>query len=189
MFDSWESVLALVAAILIAYAVILWLGTIVWVYRDIRERTRDSWSHTVSVLMIVLFNIPGLILYLVLRPRETLLETYERRLETEALIRELPERGACPRCQRAVQADFLLCPYCRAALREPCSACGRALELSWSACPYCGAQGPQQVVASPATPVGAAPPFHQAAPSTPPAPGQATSPGAPQATTTGRPTP
>ena len=48
MSDSWQPIFALVAAILIAYAILLWLGTIVWVYRDSRERTRDSWSHTVS---------------------------------------------------------------------------------------------------------------------------------------------
>ena len=29
MFDSWESIVALVVAILIAYSVVLWLGLIV----------------------------------------------------------------------------------------------------------------------------------------------------------------
>ena len=76
MFGSAQPIIALVAAILIAYAVILWLGTLVWVYRDIRERTRDTWSQNVSWLLVLVFNIPGLILYLVLRPRETLVEAY-----------------------------------------------------------------------------------------------------------------
>ncbi len=152
MFDSWQPVLALVAAILVAYAVILWLGTVVWVYRDSRERTRDTWSHTVSVLLVILFNLPGLILYLVLRPRETLLEAYERRIETEALMGDMPERRVCPACQRAARADYLLCPYCRTALRQACSRCSKPLELTWIACPYCGAQGPQQILV-PATPL------------------------------------
>ncbi len=164
MFDDWESIVAVVAAILIAYGVILWLGIVVWTYRDIRERTRDGWSHAVAALLVLLFNIPGLILYLILRPHETLTEAYERRLEAEALMRDLPEqRPTCPNCDRPTKEEFLLCPYCRTKLREPCTGCGRALELGWTACPYCGAQGPR-TVAPAATPVGtgsSAPPMAQ----------------------------
>jgi len=149
LFDDWQSAFAVVAAILIAYGVILWIGTIVWTYRDIRERTRDSWSQTVAVALVVLFNIPGLIIYLILRPGETLSEAYERRLENEAIRRDLAEQlRSCPNCSRPAEEDFLLCPYCRARLREPCASCSRPLELSWVACPYCGSTGPQPVTAA-----------------------------------------
>lgn len=149
MFDSWEPVVALVAALLIAYAVVLWLGTLVWVFRDSRERTRDGWTQTVALLLVIVFNFPGLLLYLLLRPRETLTEAYERRLEAEALMRDLPEpRPACPTCNRPMREDFLLCPYCRSKLRQPCTGCGQALELGWTACPYCGAPGPQAFAAT-----------------------------------------
>lgn len=173
MFDSWQPIFALVATILIAYAVILWLGTLVWVYRDIRERTRDTWSHTVSVLLVVIFNLPGLILYLVLRPRETLLEAYERRLETEALMGDMPERRVCPSCQRPTRPDYLVCPYCRTGLRQACAKCSKPLELTWVACPYCSAQGPQQMMMPPAAPP-AAPLASQ--PATPPVTTEAKSP-------------
>jgi len=173
MFDSWQPIFALVATILIAYAVVLWLGTLVWVYRDIRERTRDSWSHAVSVLLVVVFNLPGLILYLVLRPRETLLEAYERRLETEALMGDMPERRACPSCQRPARPDYLVCPYCRTGLRQACAKCSKPLELTWVACPYCGAQGPQQLTMPSAAPPAA--PF-ASQPATPPMTTEATSP-------------
>ena len=143
MFDGWESITALVAAILIAYAVVLWLGTVVWTYRDIQERTRDGWAQTVAVLLVVVFNLPGLFLYLILRPRETLAEAYERRIEAEAVLRELPEHHACPTCQRQMEDEYLVCPFCRTKLREPCSGCGRGLDLRWAACPFCGALGPQ----------------------------------------------
>lgn len=152
MFDSWQPVVALVASLLIAYAVVLWLGTLVWVFRDSRERTRDGWTQTVALLLVIVFNFPGLLLYLLLRPRETLTEAYERRLEAEALMRDLPEpRPACPNCARAVREEFLLCPYCRTRLHQPCPGCTRPLELGWAACPYCGAQGPQAAVAAAAS--------------------------------------
>ena len=157
MFDNWEFIVAVVAAVLIAYAVVLWLGIIVWTFRDIGERTRDGWSQTVSVVLVLVFNIPGLFLYLILRPHETLAETYERRLETEAIRQDLVEqRAACPNCQRPVKEEFLLCPHCRTKLQAPCAACGRALELSWATCPYCGAPGPQPAEITPAlAPTGA----------------------------------
>jgi RNA polymerase subunit RPABC4/transcription elongation factor Spt4 len=182
MFDGWESIVTLVAAILIAYAVILWLGVVVWTYRDIRERTRDGWSQSVSVLLVLLFNIPGLFLYLILRPRETLTEAYERRLEAEALMREFPEeRSACPSCERTVKETFLLCPYCRATLREPCKKCKQLLDLSWIACPICAADGPQTVAAPP---IMAQQPAYQSPPGPPPTPQAAPSEvGAPPAPT------
>jgi hypothetical protein len=137
------SIIAIVAAVLIAYAVILWLGTILWAYRDIRERTRDGMTQTIALLLVVIFNIPGLILYMILRPRETLSEAYERRLEAELLMREAPETVSCPGCLRHAREDFVICPYCRTKLRERCTSCGKHLDLQWSACPYCGAPGPQ----------------------------------------------
>lgn len=169
MFGSWQPVLAFVSALLIASLVFLWLGTVLWVYRDIRQRTHDTWTHYFSVALAFVFNLPGLILYLLLRPRDTMIEAYERRLETEALMSDMPERRICQRCGRAVKEDFLLCPYCRTVLRESCSGCGRTLELSWAACPYCGAQGPQPVAATPVM----APSSYAAAAPAPPLPTQA----------------
>jgi RNA polymerase subunit RPABC4/transcription elongation factor Spt4 len=163
MFDDWQSVLWVVGSILGAYGVVLWLGIIVWTYRDMRERTHDGWSQTVAVLLVGIFNVAGLFLYLLLRPHETLAEAYERRLEAELLVRDTPERRqACPRCERPANEDFLVCPYCRATLREPCLGCGRALELNWTACPYCGAEGPRTAV-PPAPPAAAEPPAPAAA--------------------------
>ena len=85
MFGSWESIATVVIVILIAYAVVLSIGAIYWTYRDVLGRTRDGWAQAVSVLLVAVFNMPGLLLYLVLRPHETLNEAYERRVEAEAL--------------------------------------------------------------------------------------------------------
>ena len=151
MFDDWQFIATVAAAVFIAYGIVLSLGIIVWTYRDIGERTRDGWSQAVSVMLVFLFNIPGLFLYLILRPRETLADTYERRLETEAIRQDLAEqRVACPNCQRPVKEEFLFCPHCRTKLQAPCAACGSALELSWATCPYCGAPGPQPAEITPA---------------------------------------
>jgi len=138
MFDSWESTVAVIVAVLISYAVVLWIGTIVWTYRDVRDRTHDAWTQSVSLLIVAVFNIFGLVLYLILRPHETLNEAYERRLEAEALQRDMPEpQPTCPGCQRGIKDYFIVCPQCRTKLRQPCASCDRPLDLAWTACPYC----------------------------------------------------
>jgi RNA polymerase subunit RPABC4/transcription elongation factor Spt4 len=136
---SWQDTVWLVVALVVAYCVVVWLSALAWVYRDVRNRTNDTVSQYVSVLLVLIFNLPGLFLYLVLRPQETMTEAYERTLETEAMLQELERVGTCPSCRRRIEEDYLLCPYCRTSLRKPCAQCGRALSFGWVACPYCGA--------------------------------------------------
>ncbi|MCH8008088.1 MAG: zinc ribbon domain-containing protein [Chloroflexi bacterium] len=175
MFDDSESIITFVVAILIAYAVVLWLGSVVWTYRDISSRTHDSWTQSVSVLIVVVFSLPGLFLYLVLRPQETLSDIYERRLEAEALMRDMPQpQPACPNCKQSVNSDYLVCPNCRTRLKEACANCSRPLELGWTACPYCAAPGPSAGAGKATT----------AEPSQPPQPASQQGPPPPRATST-----
>lgn len=137
---SWQDTVWLVAALLVAYGVVLWLSAIVWVYRDIKSRTNDLVSQLVSIVLALIFNLPGLLLYLILRPQETLSEAYERALEAEAMLQELERLETCPSCRRRIEDSYLLCPYCRTRLRQACTECGRALSFGWVACPYCGTE-------------------------------------------------
>src|SRR3989304_6995587 len=96
---------------------LLWLAIIVWVYRDIRERPRDMALQVLAVFVVLMFfpglNIPGLALYLMLRPRETLEEAYARSLEEEALLREIGDEGMCPSCRRFVERGWRVGPLCQ----------------------------------------------------------------------------
>jgi RNA polymerase subunit RPABC4/transcription elongation factor Spt4 len=138
--DNWENVATLGGTIAGAYILVLWIGIVAWTYRDIRDRTRDTAFQIVAVLLVLVFIIPGWIIYMILRPNETLAEAYARSLEEEALLQELEEQAICPSCKRYVTADFIICPYCRTQLKEPCTDCGRPLNFNWVACPYCMTQ-------------------------------------------------
>jgi RNA polymerase subunit RPABC4/transcription elongation factor Spt4 len=147
MFDSWpggswEATVRYVLALLLIYLAAVWVALVFWTYRDIRQRTRDPVLQTVAVLLVLLFFLPGHWVYLIVRPRYTLAELYERSLEEEALLQELEDQKACPTCKRRVQDDFLVCPSCRTQLKEPCRQCGRPLSYAWVACPYCGLEKP-----------------------------------------------
>lgn len=133
------TVLQLFIAFFGAYALAVWISLIIWTFRDIRARSRDIFAQLVSVLMVVFFNVPGILLYFLLRPRETLGERYERELAEEALLQDIEEKHACPACQQKVQPDFLFCPNCHTRLKRRCDNCHRITSLRWSICPYCGA--------------------------------------------------
>jgi RNA polymerase subunit RPABC4/transcription elongation factor Spt4 len=125
-------------ALSVTYLVALWFVLIVWTYRDSEARSRSVITQVFSTLMVMLFYLPGLILYLILRPKETLDIAFQRSLEEEYLLQDLEELPHCPSCHRYVEDDYRLCPHCQTQLRESCGSCGRLVDLKWSLCPYCG---------------------------------------------------
>jgi RNA polymerase subunit RPABC4/transcription elongation factor Spt4 len=131
-------VVEVVLAFLSAYFVAFWVGLILWTVRDIRSRTRDILVQLMATILVVVFGLPGLFLYWLLRPAETLAAAYDRALEEEAIMQDLEERAACPGCKQAIQSDFVLCPNCKTKLRNACASCGRLMNLKWTVCPYCG---------------------------------------------------
>jgi RNA polymerase subunit RPABC4/transcription elongation factor Spt4 len=132
------AILQVLLAFFGAFGLALWLSLIIWTFRDIRARTRDIFAVLLATLLVLIFNVPGLLLYLLLRPRETLAEQYERSLEEEALLQEIEDRRVCPSCHEPVEDDFLICPNCSTRLKNQCSNCNRLMRLEWNVCPYCG---------------------------------------------------
>lgn len=126
-----------VISILAAVVTALWIALIIWAFRDMRSRSHDTFAQALAAVVVALLNIPGLLVYLILRPRETLTEQYERALEEEALLQEIEARQVCPGCGHTIQGAWRLCPYCHTKLRKPCIHCGELLELPWNICPYC----------------------------------------------------
>jgi len=121
-----------------AFIFAFYAGLLIWTYRDIHARTRDVLGQILAVVLVAVFNLPGLLIYVLVRPRVTLAEAYERELTEEAIMRDLEPRKACPKCQRQVEADFILCPYCHEQLKLRCLSCNRLLNPEWTICPYCG---------------------------------------------------
>ncbi|TVR19111.1 MAG: zinc ribbon domain-containing protein [Anaerolineaceae bacterium] len=117
--------------------IIIWIGMILWTLRDIKNRSRDRVTRIGGTLLVILLNAPGLILYLFLRPPETLSETYEKSLEEEALLQEIEEKISCPGCGQPTKENWQICPNCHTQLKRVCINCRRLIELNWNICPYC----------------------------------------------------
>lgn len=120
-----------------AYALALWFALVIWTYRDITTRSTSTVTHIFSTLVVVLFWVPGAVIYLLLRPKETLEEAFQRTVEEEYLLQDLDDFQTCPSCSRTVRDDFVYCPNCRTRLRAECPGCHRLVDLRWEVCPYC----------------------------------------------------
>jgi hypothetical protein len=157
ILDIWDAGAWLTAAqfaglIIGTYIIILWVALVAWTYRDIRGRTTDTSMQGICTALTAVFFIPGLLLYIAVRPQETLAEAYSRKIEEEAFLREIQRQPACPACRRSVENDFNACPHCAASLREACASCGEPVAMAWIACPCCGAAREAQPVVSTAAP-------------------------------------
>jgi RNA polymerase subunit RPABC4/transcription elongation factor Spt4 len=123
------------------YIVLLWMATVIWTYRDIHARHEEALLQVLAVSMALLIPFAGLGVYMMLRPRQTISDRYERSLEEEYLRHDIEEQFVCPQCQRGIDHEFILCPHCHTALRRRCISCDHVIDLTWSICPYCGDDG------------------------------------------------
>ena len=95
-----------------------------------------------AVLVVAVLNLPGVLVYLILRPAHTLEEDYQKTLEEEALLASIEDQSLCPGCERRVKDDWQVCPNCHTKLKKGCLSCGKLMELPWNICPYCGTLAP-----------------------------------------------
>jgi RNA polymerase subunit RPABC4/transcription elongation factor Spt4 len=140
--NSLSGFIRVLIAFVGAVVVALWLALVVWTYRDIRARARDRLVHILATVLVALLSLPGVLVYLILRPARTLEEEYQQTLEEEALLQAIEDQAVCPGCERRVREDWQVCPNCQTKLKKPCHHCGKLMELPWNICPYCGTPAP-----------------------------------------------
>jgi RNA polymerase subunit RPABC4/transcription elongation factor Spt4 len=145
-----EEILARAVQVFLAlaggYLVVLWFALVVWTYRDIGSRSQSVVTQIFATLLSMLFFVPGALLYLLMRPRATLDEAFQRSLEEEYLLQDIEETSLCPSCQRQVSDDYLLCPHCQTSLKQPCTSCNQLIKIGWPICPYCGSDQSEQAI-------------------------------------------
>ncbi|MFH1012554.1 MAG: hypothetical protein V1760_02295 [Candidatus Peregrinibacteria bacterium] len=81
----------------LVYIGLLWLSIIIWVTRDSISRSGSLLFQTFAILLNIIIPILGVLLYLIIRPSQTLLERYyqemEQRLLQEAIEEKKPKPG------------------------------------------------------------------------------------------------
>ena len=87
--ENIESVLLGAAVVCCALVGLLVFGLAVWTARDSAARTRSRVLRLGSLALVLFVPVFGLVTYMLVRPRETVAERYEREMIEEILAREL----------------------------------------------------------------------------------------------------
>jgi hypothetical protein len=91
-------------------------------------------------VFIGLVPVVGWIIYLIVRPSETIDEIYWGDLERRYLKYEAKDLGDCPRCGSQLYPGFIFCPNCGKRLKRKCPKCEVYVDLDHKYCPNCGNQ-------------------------------------------------
>jgi RNA polymerase subunit RPABC4/transcription elongation factor Spt4 len=127
-----------IAGVFVAVSfVVFWVGLVWWVSQDVLTRTKDKIIVSAAVGLTAILGPVGILIYLVVRPRQTLKERYGEMMEQEMLL-QASAITICPTCQRIAQNDFVACPHCGTTLKKGCTNCGKLLDMEWVHCPFCG---------------------------------------------------
>ncbi len=136
--NTIATLIGIFVALMGAFFFAFWVAMGIWTLNDIRSRTRDWLAIVLASLLVLIFPLVGLVLYMMIRPRETLADVFDRALEEESLLRELEATLSCHRCGVPVQDNWNFCSSCHSQLRFACSSCGKAMRQEWSICVSCG---------------------------------------------------
>lgn len=147
--------------ILVIYLLILWASIIVWVTKDIINRTNNILFQIFSILTVVILTPLWIILYFIIRPAKTLFEKgytdpdfeeYEEEIYSDTLLAEIEKivnwkwfDSKCRSCDFDVKSDYKYCPNCRIELKKNCISCKKEIKDNWDYCPHCWSDQDQKV--------------------------------------------
>jgi len=143
-FDTFVSsaIVQMFMTALVFYLFVVWLAAAFWAFRDMHERSENPVLPYLAAALIILFTpflfYLGVIVYRVIRPSERLGEVYERNLAEEALLAEVEAIRSCPGCDKRIDPEWIICPWCRTRLNRVCPNCERLVGLDWTICAWCG---------------------------------------------------
>lgn len=140
--NTIATIIGIIMALLGAFLFAFWVAMGIWAFNDIRSRTRDWLAIALASMLVLVFPLVGLVLYMMVRPKESLADVFDRALEEESLLRELEGGLVCHRCGMPVQEHWNYCPHCHAQLRYACPTCGEPVRHEWSICVSCGSPLP-----------------------------------------------
>jgi hypothetical protein len=106
---------------IIVYFLVVWAAFIIWVIKDITNRSTSILVQAFSIIIIlVLTPIFGLPIYLLLRPGTTIGERYYEETTYLNEESEAEPEFICHACNSIVDREFRFCPECGSGLLMNC---------------------------------------------------------------------
>ena len=127
--------------------ILFWLVMIGWVWIDSGERTSKNSVRFVYLLLVIFLNIPGLVIYLIVRPSETIEQIYWADLERRYLKYETAELGDCSKCGSQLLPGYVHCSNCGNEIKRRCPKCGVLINKDHKFCENCGTQLRERAIA------------------------------------------
>jgi hypothetical protein len=121
---------------IILYFAVLWLVCCLWVFKDIASRSHNPLVIVGVFLFVMIFNIPGLVIYMLIRPEKTMEE--ERALDLYQVSQLDANITSCGECKSLLRKNYNHCTVCGANLHNYCEYCSKEINPIWSNCAYCG---------------------------------------------------
>lgn len=129
----------LLQMVLLAYFGLLWLAIIIWVTRDSIHRSSSLFFQTFAIILNILVPVLGVLLYLIIRPAKTNMESYYEELEHRLLSENADTPSAsCEKCLTPSDAAYTFCPNCGEKMKQACRKCKKSFPTIWHICPFCG---------------------------------------------------
>lgn len=125
----------------LGYVALFWIALIIWVTKDITNRTNNLLYQILSIFLIIFLTpLFGLVIYLIIRPSRTLIEKFYEEAEFTMLKKDEQDfmHEHCPHCQTKVHKEFNYCTGCGQKVKKICTSCARDIMINWSSCPFCG---------------------------------------------------
>ena len=117
---------------------VFWLFVVLWVWLDARERMNNIIVRILCTLLVLCFNIIGLIIYLLIRPGQTKEECYYAELEKKYLLYQTSGLEDCPKCGALLYPEYIFCPCCGEEIQTKCTKCSTMVNKNLNYCPACG---------------------------------------------------
>lgn len=128
---------SVILTLMMIYLGILWVAIIWWVAKDILSRSNNL-GFQVGAILLGLGFVPGMLIYILIRPKKTMEEKYDEELERRAFLESIAEGdNECEGCAISLGRDWLWCPECGEKVKNRCT-CGMVLGEGWTVCPGCG---------------------------------------------------
>lgn len=125
----------------LAYFALLWLVILIWVTKDVLQRSKSVLFQAFSILLSIAVPILGVLLYLIIRPSKTQNERYYEELERNMLESEIhSEENHCGKCLTVVEKEYSYCPNCGESLKKTCQKCKKSFPNVWNICPFCASE-------------------------------------------------
>lgn len=131
--------------LLVVYFFIIWISIIIWVLKDITNRTDSLFLQLLSLFIVIFLTPLWVFLYLIIRPAKTNLEKSYREIDDNlellsSIVKDkfdLCNLVTCPKCEIKIDKNFKYCPNCAYELKVTCDSCKKELKPEWKVCPYC----------------------------------------------------